>query len=112
MSAEIDKGPIIVQRKLELEPCEHSINSTLYALADSATELFRENWIDIAEGTFALKTTDALGSRHSLKDTRQIQHLVNRFFYAPVPIFLQQVRTRMSRLAALQHTRVEAEILT
>jgi hypothetical protein len=67
MSAEIDKGPIIVQRKLELEPCEHSINSTLYALADSATELFRENWIDIAEGTFALKTTDALGSRHSLK---------------------------------------------
>jgi hypothetical protein len=104
VSAEIDKGPIIVQRKLELEPCEHSINSTLSVLADSATELFRENWIDIAEGTFALKTTDALGNRHSLKGTRQIQDLVKRFFYAPVPIFLQEVRTRMSKLAASQHS--------
>lgn len=105
MSAELDKGPIIVQRKLELEPHEHSINSTLSALADSATELFRENWIDIAEGTFALKTTHASGSRHSLKDTRKIQDLVKRFFHAPVPIFLQQVRTRMSRLAASQDSR-------
>lgn len=68
MSTEIDKGPIIVQRKLELEPCEHSLNSTVSVYVNSLTELFRENWIDIAEGTFALRTTDALGSRHSLKD--------------------------------------------
>ena len=61
MSAEIDKGPIIVQRKLELEPCEHSINSTMYALVDAATELFRENWACYQKGTFALKATDALG---------------------------------------------------
>lgn len=102
MSAEIDKGPIIVQRQLELEPCEHSIDSTLCALVDAGTELFRENWTDIAEGNFVLKTTDALGSRHSLKDTRQIQDLVKRFFYAPVPIFLQEVRARKSALATSQ----------
>jgi hypothetical protein len=99
MSAEIDKGPIMVQRKVELEPCEHSINSTMYALVDAATELFRENWIAISEGTFSLKETDALGSSHSLKDTRQIQDLVKRLADAPVSIFLQEVRTRMSGLA-------------
>jgi Formyl transferase len=41
MSAEIDKGPIIIQRQVELKSREHSINSTMYALVDSATELFR-----------------------------------------------------------------------
>ena len=30
MSAEIDRGPVIVQRKVELEPWESSINSTIY----------------------------------------------------------------------------------
>jgi len=104
MSAEIDKGPIIVQRKLELEQCEHSINSTMYALVDAATELFRENWVAISEGTFAFKATDALGSSHSLKDTRLIQDLVKRLADAPVSIFLQEVRTRMSGLAYYSHS--------
>ena len=97
MSAEIDKGPIIVQRQVELEPWEHSINSTMYALVNSATELFRENWNDIAEGAFALKNTDPrLGSSHRLNDTKQIRDIVNRFANVPVPIFLQEVKTRMA----------------
>jgi Formyl transferase len=97
MTAEIDKGPIIVQRKVELEPWENSINSTMYALVDSATELFRENWNDLAEGSFALKSTDPLsGSSHRLKDTQQIRDVVNRFADAPIPIFLQEVRARMA----------------
>jgi len=97
MSAEIDKGPIIVQRQVELEPWEHSINSTMYALVDSATELFRENWNDIANGAFALKNADPrLGSSHRLNDTKQIRDIVNRFANVPVPIFLQEVKTRMA----------------
>jgi methionyl-tRNA formyltransferase len=52
MSAEIDKGPVIVQKKVELEPWESSINSTMYALVDAATELFRENWNDLADRCF------------------------------------------------------------
>jgi hypothetical protein len=97
MSAEIDKGPIIVQRQVKLKPWEHSINSTMYALVDSATELFRENWNDIAEGAFALKTSDPrLGSSHRLNDTQQIRDIVNRFAKVPVPIFLQEVKTRMA----------------
>jgi methionyl-tRNA formyltransferase len=97
MSAEIDKGPIIVQRQVELKPWEHSINSTMYALVDSATELFRENWNDIAEGAFALKSTDPrLGSSHRLNDTQQIRDIVNRFAKVPIPIFLQEVKTRMA----------------
>jgi len=97
MSAEIDKGPIIVQRQVELKPWEHSINSTMYALVDSATELFRENWNDIANGAFALKNADPrLGSSHRLNDTKQIRDIVNRFAKVPVPIFLQEVKTRMA----------------
>ena len=97
MSAEIDKGPIIVQRQVELEPWEHSINSTMYALVNSATELFRENWNDIADGAFALKNTDPrLGSSHRLNDTKQIRDIVNRFANVPVPIFLQEVKARMA----------------
>ena len=97
MSPEIDKGPIIVQRRVELEPWEHSINSTMYALVDSATELFRENWNDIAEGAFALKNTDPrLGSSHRLNDTKQIRDIVNRFANVPVPILLQEVKARMA----------------
>jgi Formyl transferase len=97
MSAEIDKGPIIVQRQVELKPWEHSINSTMYALVDSATELFRENWNDIANGAFALKNADPrLGSSHRLNDTKQIRDIVNRFANVPVPIFLQEVKTRMA----------------
>jgi Formyl transferase len=97
VSAEIDKGPIIVQRRVELKPWEHSINSTMCALADSATELFRENWNDIAEGAFALKDTDPrLGSSHRLKDTQQIRDIVNRFANVPVPLFLREVKTRMA----------------
>ena len=92
MSAEIDKGPIIVQRQVELKPWEHSINSTMYALVDSATELFRENWNDIAEGALELKSTDPrLGSSHRLNDTKQIRDIVNRFANMPVPIFLREV---------------------
>ena len=97
MSAEIDKGPIIVQRQVELKPWEHSINSTMYALVDSATELFRENWNDIANGAFALKNADPrLGSSHRLNDTKQIRDIVNRFANVPVPIFLQEVKARMA----------------
>jgi hypothetical protein len=97
MSAEIDKGPIIVQRQVELKPWEHSINSTMYALVDSATELFRENWNDIANGAFALKDADPrLGSSHRLNDTKQIRDIVNRFANVPVPIFLQEVKARMA----------------
>ena len=97
MSAEIDKGPIIVQRQVELEPWEHSINSTMYALVDSATELFRENWNDIANGAFVLKNADPrLGSSHRLNDTKQIRDIVNRFANMPVPIFLHEVKTRMT----------------
>lgn len=97
MSPEIDKGPIIVQRRVELEPWEHSINSTMYALVDSATELFRENWNDIAEGAFAVKSTDPRsGSSHRLNDTKQIRDIVNRLANVPVPIFLQEVKTRIA----------------
>ena len=97
MSAEIDKGPVIVQRQVELEPWEHSINSTMYALVDAATELFRENWNDIADGAFALKSTDPrLGSSHRLSDTKQIRDIVNRFANVPVPIFLKEVKSRMA----------------
>ena len=97
MSAEIDKGPIIVQRQVELKPWEHSINSTMYALVNSATELFRENWNDIADGAFALKNADPrLGSSHRLNDTKQIRDIVNRFANVPVPIFLQEVKARMA----------------
>ena len=97
MSPEIDKGPIIVQRRVELEPWEHSINSTMYALVDSATELFRENWNDIAEGAFALQSADPRsGSSHRLNDTKQIRDIVNRLANVPVPIFLQEVKTRMA----------------
>ena len=70
MSAEIDKGPIIAQREVELEPWENSINSTMYALVDAATELFRVNWNDLAQGSFAPECTDQQsGSSHRLKDT-------------------------------------------
>ncbi len=97
MSAEIDKGPIIVQRKVELEPWENSINSTMYALVDSATELFRENWSALAEGAFTFKSTDSeSGSSHRLKDTQQIRDIVDRFADAPIPIFLQEVSARMA----------------
>jgi Formyl transferase len=97
MTAEIDKGPIIVQRKVELEPWENSINSTMYALVDAATELFRENWNDLAEGSFALKSMDPQsGSSHRLKDTQRIRDVVNRFADAPIPIFLQEVSARMA----------------
>jgi folate-dependent phosphoribosylglycinamide formyltransferase PurN len=103
MSPEIDKGPIIVQRKVELEPWENSINSTMYALVDAATELFQENWNDLAEGSFALKSTDPLsGSSHRLKDTQPIRDVVDRFADAPVPIFLQEVSARMAVSLAQQ----------
>jgi methionyl-tRNA formyltransferase len=103
MSSEIDKGPIIAQRKVELEPWENSINSTMYALVDAATELFRENWNDLAEGAFALKSTDPLsGSSHRLKDTQPIRDVVDRFADAPVPIFLQEVSARMAVSLAQQ----------
>ena len=97
MSAEIDKGPIIAQREVELEPWENSINSTMYALVDAATELFRDNWDDLADGAFTLKSTDLeSGSSHRLKDTQPIRDIVNRFADAPVPIFLQEVSARMA----------------
>jgi len=103
MSSEIDKGPIVAQRKVELEPWENSINSTMYALVDAATELFRENWNDLAEGSFALKSTDPLsGSSHRLKDTQPIRDVVDRFADAPVPIFLQEVSARMAVSLAQQ----------
>ncbi len=101
MSSEVDKGPIIVQRKVELEPWENSINSTMYALVDSATELFRENWSDLAEGAFTLKSTDSeSGSSHRLKDT--LRDIVNRFAEAPIPIFLDEVEARMAALSSRQ----------
>jgi Formyl transferase len=97
MTAEIDTGPSIVQRKVELEPWASSINSTMYALVDAATELFRENWNRLAEGSFVFKSTDPRsGSSHRLKDTRQIRDIVDRFADAPVPIFLQEVSARMA----------------
>ena len=97
MTAEIDKGPVIVQTKVELEPSESSINSTMYALAESATELFRENWDDIAGGSFTLQSTDPRsGSSHRFKDTEAIRDLVYRFANAPIPLFLQEVKARMA----------------
>jgi Formyl transferase len=97
MSAEIDKGRVIVQRKVELEPWESSINSTMYALVDSATELFRENWDDLADGSFTFKSPDqGSGSSHRLKDTQEIRDIVYRFADAPIPIFLQEVKARMA----------------
>ncbi len=103
MTAEIDKGPIIVQRKVDLEPWENSINSTMYALADALTELFRENWNDLAKGPFALESTDPrAGSSHRLKDTQQIRDIVNRFADAPIPIFLDEVEARMGALSSRQ----------
>lgn len=103
MTAEIDKGPIIVQRKVELDPWENSINSTMYALVDAATDLFRENWNDLAEGSFALRNTDPRsGSSHRLKDTQQIRDIVDRFADAPVPIFLQEVSARLAVLSSRQ----------
>ena len=103
MSAEIDKGPVIVQRKVELEPWESSINSTMYALVDAATELFHDNWNDLAEGSFALKSMDPRsGSSHRLKDTQPIRDVVDRFADAPIPIFLQEVSARMAVLSSLQ----------
>jgi methionyl-tRNA formyltransferase len=97
MSAEIDRGPVIVQRKVELEPWESSINSTIYALVDSATELFRETWDDLADGSFTFKNPDPRsGSSHRFKDTQEIRDVVNRFADAPIPIFLQEVKARMA----------------
>jgi Formyl transferase len=103
MSSEIDKGPIIVQRKVELEPWENSINSTMYALVDAATELFQQNWNDLSEGSFALESTDPLsGSSHRLKDTQPIRDVVDRFDDAPIPIFLREVGARMAVSLARQ----------
>jgi len=100
MTAEIDKGPVIVQRKVELRSWENSINSTMYALADAAMELFRENWNDLADGSFTLKNPDPqTGSSHRFKDTQQIRDLVGRFADAPIPVFLQEVRARLNPLA-------------
>jgi hypothetical protein len=97
MSAEIDRGPVIVQRKVELEPWKSSINSTIYALVDSATELFRETWDDLADGSFTFKNPDPRsGSSHRFKDTQEIRDVVNRFADAPIPIFLQEVKARMA----------------
>jgi hypothetical protein len=97
MSAEIDRGPVIVQRKVELEPWESSIKSTIYALVDSATELFRETWDDLADGSFTFKNPDPRsGSSHRFKDTQEIRDVVNRFADAPIPIFLQEVKARMA----------------
>ena len=97
MSAEIDRGPVIVQRKVELEPWESSIKSTIYALVDSATELFRETWDDLADGSFTFKNPDpGSGSSHRFKDTQEIRDVVNRFADAPIPIFLQEVKARMA----------------
>ena len=99
MTAEMDKGPIIVQRKVELEPWASSINSTMYTLVDSATELFRENWDDLADGSFKFKSTDprlGSGSSHRFKDTQEIRDVVNRFASAPIPIFLREVKARMA----------------
>lgn len=103
MSAEIDKGPIIVQRKIELEPWGNSINSTLFRLVDAATELFRENWDDLADGCFTLKSPDPRsGSSHRLKDTQPIRDIVDRFADAPIPLFLQEVKTRLSASSSCQ----------
>jgi len=88
MSAEIDRGPVIVQRKVELEPWESSINSTIYALVDSATELFRETWDDLADGSFTFKNPDPRsGSSHRFKDTQEIRDVVNRFADADPDLF-------------------------
>src|SRR5262249_8774809 len=97
MSAEIDKGPIIVQREVELEPWENSINSTMYALVDAATELFRDNWDDLANGAFTLRIANPEpGSSHRLKDTQPIRDIVDRFADVAVPIFLQEVSARIA----------------
>jgi hypothetical protein len=97
MSAEIDRGPVIVQREVELDPWKSSINSTMYALVESATELFRENWDGLADGSFTFKSPDRRsGSSHRLKDTQEIRDIVYRFADAPIPIFLQEVKARMA----------------
>jgi hypothetical protein len=80
------------------EPTEYfHVGVTMYALVGSATELFRENWNDLAAGSLALKSTDSQsGSSHRLKDTQQIRDVVDRCSDAPIPIFLQEVGSIVS----------------
>jgi methionyl-tRNA formyltransferase len=103
MTAEIDNGPVIVQRKVELEPWESSINSTMYALADALTELFRKNWNDLAERSFALKSIDPrAGSSHQLNDTQQIRDLLTVVRMHQSRFFLEEVKARMAALPSRQ----------
>ena len=73
VSAGLDKGEIVCQRRLEFDAEKETFESTYEKLNEAITELFQENWERFLSGEFTLKEQPAGGSYHNLKDLRALQ---------------------------------------
>ena len=88
MTVEVDGGPIIAQSRLTLDPDRYSIDTTLAELVGQLAGLFKSEWVRIRSGRYGAIPQHGSGSRHSLRQTRAIQHLVDCYRTASVTQFL------------------------
>ena len=97
MSPGMDEGDIIFRRKLNLNPQEHSIQSTLDILVDSLVELFIEKWLLLRDRDYIASPQLHCGSAHCLKDSSIIQDIIDKHRNSPIPIFLKEAEERLKQ---------------
>lgn len=95
MSAGMDEGDIIFQRKLNLDPNENTISTTLDALVTQAAELFIEKWPLLRNGNYTLTPQTSKGSSHFRKDSVLIQDIIDQHRHSPIPTFMKEVAPRL-----------------
>lgn len=73
ISAGLDKGDILFQKKMEFDLTKETFSSTYEKLMEEMVSLFIENWDVIREGTYETISQMEKGSYHCTKDLEEVE---------------------------------------
>lgn len=75
ISAGLDKGDILFQKKLEFDPAKETFLSTYDKLMEEMISLFIENWDVIKAGIYERIPQTETGSYHCTKDLEEVEKI-------------------------------------
>ena len=75
ISAGLDKGDILFQKKLEFDPAKETFSSTYDKLMEEMISLFIENWDVIKAGIYERIPQTETGSYHCTKDLEEVEKI-------------------------------------
>ena len=101
LTAGLDRGDIIVQQEMEFEVNKETLVSTYDALNKAISELLKNNWDSIWNGSYTSIPQGGEGTYHSMRDLDELRSRIKFSWNDNVSSFLERYWKTVSTCTAL-----------